>query len=626
MTVHDGRPRHPGFSSAVLGFDRVPFAPTAVPRMVLAVGVPLALAAATGRASLLGLVALGSYQAELNDPGGYVPARLRTLVPLGFVMLVGYTTGTLAAPVAAHGWAAVGVSAALAAVGSSYVRTVTATLGGLTFTANGLVALAAPGGLGRLPLSLGLLAVGWLWGTALALPFPVRSRREAVRGVWRSVARLLDSAGTARFRDRAQWAGAHLRAAGEGAEQLGAARPSAVRAEGRWLARLTDLAGLVRFSAMALREPDASGTARTVARTLSRTRSRGPDRFPDTGGSLAERLDTALRTARAGPPPGDSTPAPPLPRTPLWRVVLPVGADGGYTLRVTTVIAAAAAAGLLLRTAEWYWAPFSAYLVLRPDPVVIRLRAVQRTLGTLVGATVFAALFALHPGPWGAAALATAAAVLVPVGQGRNYAVMVAGLTPFLLVVVSGLTTDAYALPLNRLVDVTAGCAVVLLLGVVLWPVNGAEHVARSTAAALRAAAGHLRVLTERPTGPDGPTPPGVRLADRQLRLLDDTVRRTGLLRVTHHRPRHPDPAALLPSLHRLFGHTADLGRAAPLDDPDRVAVEALADRLDSLAEAVERSRTDPSPPPAPCPSARLRPVEAVVGELYATWTGVSGS
>ncbi|MBH1937681.1 FUSC family protein [Streptomyces sp. AV19] len=629
------RLRRPGPSSAVLGLDRVAFTATSALRMAFAVGVPFALAAATGRTGSFALVLLGAYQAELSDPGGYVPARLRLLLPLGLAMLVGYTAGALAAPVAGHGWAVVGVCALLAAIGSCYVRTATAALGGLNFTANGLVALAAPDGLDRLPLSLGLLTAGWLWGTALALPCPARSRRQAVRGVWRSVARLLDSVGTGRFANRSHWTGAGLQGAREAAERLRTARPGVVRAEGGWLARLTDLAGMVRFSAMDLHErragvpPGASGTARTVAGTLSRTRSYGPAHPAAAGKTLEERLDTALRTALDGPP-RDTAPAPPRPRTPLWRLALPMGADAAYTFRVTALIAAATAAGLLLRSAEWYWAPFSAYLIVRPDPLAIRLRAVQRALGTLAGATLLAALFTLHPGPWGTAAIATAAAVLVPVGLGRNYAVMVAGLTPFMLVVVSGLTHDSYDLPLARLVDVSAGCAVVLLLGAVLWPVNGAERVARSTAETIRAAADHLRTLTEWPTGAAEPTPQSVRLADRRLRLLDDTVRQTGLLcPFRRHRPRHPDPTTLIPALHHLFQRTADLGHStltAPLADAERVTAESLAGHLNSLADAVERNRTDPPPPPEPGSSPQLRPVEAAVAELYGTWTAVGSS
>ena len=76
-----------------------------------------------------------------------------------------------------------------------------------------------------------------------------------------------------------------------------------------------------------------------------------------------------------------------------------------------------------------YWVPLTVAVVLKPDFGSVFVLALQRSIGTIVGAVAGAIILALVHGAWLLIPLAMLAAML-PFGRSRNYGLLSAFLTP----------------------------------------------------------------------------------------------------------------------------------------------------------------------------------------------------
>ena len=162
----------------------------------------------------------------------------------------------------------------------------------------------------------------------------------------------------------------------------------------------------------------------------------------------------------------------------LW-----VGARIGLCVGLATALA------ILLHPPEHaFWIPLTVAVVLRPEYGAVLVRAVHRFLGTVVGVVAVAALVTLTSTPaWLALAAALAlggAAFAAP----RVYGLAVVGITGSALLSVA--VGDPQGVQVwARLLDTSLGCALALVVGVLLWPRRGLPDQSRVFATGVAALA-----------------------------------------------------------------------------------------------------------------------------------------
>jgi uncharacterized membrane protein YccC len=117
-----------------------------------------------------------------------------------------------------------------------------------------------------------------------------------------------------------------------------------------------------------------------------------------------------------------------------------------------------------------YWVLLTVAVVLKPDFGSIFGRAVQRGVGTLLGVLLGSLALALLPrSTWLLAVMALAAAVL-PWARGANFGLFSVFQTPVVILLLDVASSGGASLVGARLVDTLIGCAIVLVLGYLLWP------------------------------------------------------------------------------------------------------------------------------------------------------------
>ena len=132
-----------------------------------------------------------------------------------------------------------------------------------------------------------------------------------------------------------------------------------------------------------------------------------------------------------------------------------------------------------------YWVMLTVAIVLRPDFGSVFARALQRGIGTVVGAVAGALIIAVVPGgPWLLVPCAVLAGLL-PYGQVRNWGLFSTFLTPLVVILIDLLQRAGWVLALDRLVDTLLGCAIVLLVGYAPWPSSWHAHLPAQFAAVL---------------------------------------------------------------------------------------------------------------------------------------------
>ncbi|HEX3190936.1 MAG TPA: FUSC family protein, partial [Streptosporangiaceae bacterium] len=163
-----------------------------------------------------------------------------------------------------------------------------------------------------------------------------------------------------------------------------------------------------------------------------------------------------------------------------------------FTLRLMACMGAAGVVSEVLPLQRSYWVALTVAIVFKPDYGSVFARALQRGIGTVVGAVAGAVLLALVHGAWLLIPFAVLAALL-PFGRSRNYGLLATFLTPLVVV----------------LIDTLIGCAIVLLIGFAPWPMSWYSHLPRQYARAaldvcryLEEALGPGRGCGGPPTGP----------------------------------------------------------------------------------------------------------------------------
>ncbi|MGW2253604.1 FUSC family protein [Kitasatospora sp. NPDC001660] len=196
-----------------------------------------------------------------------------------------------------------------------------------------------------------------------------------------------------------------------------------------------------------------------------------PAWHPDTPARQA--LDAALRTAAdtvAGRDVEISTAPAPPPDPWRLRAKLLSRASTGYGLRVALCIAVGQAVTANYPLSKSYWLPMTIAFVLKPDLGSVFLRAVSRSIGTVLGVALTAAVVSATTDQWILTAIAALCVALLPYATAAHYGLTTIAMTPMALILLQlgGQSSAAEFWP--RVLDTALASAIVLLFGYLLWP------------------------------------------------------------------------------------------------------------------------------------------------------------
>lgn len=466
----------------------VPWA--AVARASAGLSLPLLVGLAAGQPAYGALASMGALSGVIGDTADAYRMRIFNIAVPQLFGALGVTIGSL---VFGHGWVAVGVVTLVALV-SGMMSTIgaVASVSGLLLLLNSVVGagLPMPGEWWLAPV---LMTGGGLLVLALALlAWPFRSgipERAAVAATYRSVAALLEAAGTERYgeartavttslnqsydlvlarRTRAHGRNpdlvrlvAQLNAitpvieAAPAAHQCGVPMPPEFPAEVRRLADAVAAPGPAPVPDPVLPEPlDPSADAvdhalRHVAELLN---DADPHGVVNTDDRLGRPAALRVRARRAA------------------RNVILSSASWRYGLRLALCIGIAQALVSLVEVPRSYWVALTVTFVLKPDFGSVFSRAVLRALGTAAGLVVAAAVLSQVPRGWWDVPVMLVLAALIPALTPRGYGYQTAAITPVILLLSDVLNHQGFGLVVPRLVDSLIGCAISLVAGYLLWP------------------------------------------------------------------------------------------------------------------------------------------------------------
>jgi uncharacterized membrane protein YccC len=317
---------------------------------------------------------------------------------------------------------------------------------------------------------------------------------------------------------------------------------------------------------------------------------------------------------------------------------------GTFALRLMVCVGVAGVVSNVLPLQRSYWVVLTVAIVLKPDFGSVFARAVQRGLGTVVGAVLGAVIIVVVPyGPWLLLPFAVLAALL-PYGRSRNFGMMATFLTPLVVLLIDLLSPGGWRLAEDRLIDTLLGCAIVLLIGYAPWPMSWQAHLPAQFAATIRNVSRYLneawvtggagQPAAAQAAGRDGAPPSAVpgtaRLLERS-RLRRQARRSLSDLRAEFERTMAEPWAASrratawwpalvgLESVVTAVTATAvAISHGAPAPSP--AAVRQLTSALDKIADAVEAG-VAPSGPIGLPSDAALEPVTEAVHAVLGLMT-----
>ncbi len=582
-------------------------APAPWPEMIraaLAICVPLSVSFALGQRALGVLPAMGGILGTMADTGGPYLSRLKRVCTAAvFGGAAGLAIGSVAH---GHGWLA--VIALVAVAGVSGVLSAVSDIGSATGLQLLVYTSLGAGPVGALrPVwhtAAGFLA-GVLWALILLLPGWLRSphgrEQRAVAAVYDALAGLLRAVGSDQFTARRQALTSALNTA---YDDLLTARSTAT---GRHRQRMLLVGALNASHPMAeaavmlglagIRPPPLA--IETVSRLGDAIRNGiPPPMIPppwDDSAAMATLRDAMAGAARALSrdwSPGDHA------RSGLRERLRAVGPPGSlrhfgsarlrglagrlldefgggrlsriFTLRLMACMGVAGIVSEVLPLQRSYWVPLTVAIVLKPDYGSVFARALQRGIGTVVGAVAGAVLLVLMHGTWLLIPFAVLAALL-PYGRSRNYGLLATFLTPLVVVLIDLLSPAGWRLAEERLIDTLVGCAIVLLIGFAPWPMSWYAHLPRQFGQTVLDVRRYLEEALLGPSGSPGSEPAA---PPARSRLRRSTYRALADLRAEFQRTMSEPPS---------------ISRRATAWWPAVVGLEQVMDAITATALALSR-------------------------------------
>lgn len=491
-------------------------------RTGIAVVTPVTIGMLAGNVVPTVLCSLGAMSASLSDKGG--PYRTR-LARFATVIVSGATGFLLGGTAFGHGFVTVGVVMAAGLV-SSLMSRISAVASGAALQFLLYTVVASGISFGPIPVWMPplLYAIGAVWTAALSLATGIgRSQapqQALVADVYRRLAELLEASrvDTARPEERVrrtdearqgfttamnaaydvvltrreqsggrEGRATRLTALLNGATPIVEAALTIVR-DGRMIpaeipAAVAEIGRAIEFPAA--RSKIGSGRAtmpNPVSFVQGRVTTRRPDTIElpriDTSAPALEVLEAGIRQAKSVL--SGRTPATEEIRTEHggfrsrlaeFRDALIGGSETWWqTVRLIACLGVADAVGQALGLERSFWVVLSVAVVMKPDFGSVFARAVQRTLGTVVGVAIGAVVVAVVPvGPWTLIPIAFFAFML-PISIRRNYGMLATFVTPLIVLMLDQIHHNAQTLVEYRLIDTAIGCAIVLLVGYLPWP------------------------------------------------------------------------------------------------------------------------------------------------------------
>lgn len=593
-------------------------------RAVLAIWVPLAAGFITGHRDIGLLPAMGGLMSIMIDNGGTFRARVRRVGSAAiFGGLPGIVIGSL---IHGRGWVAVIAIVVVAGASSLMAR-----LGGIGSVTGLQLMIYSSLGLGP----VGALrpwwhtalefAAGVAWALLLLVPGWLLSPRgveqRLVADVYHRIADDLRAIGTAGTGAAHQNVTAALNAAYD-ALLTGRSASSGRSDRAMHLMAILNVSHQMVEAAGALRHeeeppsPWVTATIDQLADAITDRRVTEPPLIPPawsvSPGALALR-ESMVALARVMS--GNWTPSATRPEraSPLTRLreranALVEDLLGGwiawtFTIRLMLCTGVAAVLSEVAPLTRSYWVVLTVAIILKPDYGSVFIRALQRGIGTVIGAVLGAAILAVVPyGPWLLIPFGVLAALL-PYGKVKNFGLSAIFLTPFVVLLIDLLDDTGWRLAGDRALDTVLASAIVLLVGYAPWPVSWQAHLPGQFARTLRVVSSYMTesLVTARGDGEPGrarPTQPGARPA-RRSRLRRQAFRSLSDLRAEFQRTMSEPEAisrratawwpAVVGLEELLDAITRDylaISRGAPAPDPS--SVHKLAGALTAVADAME--------------------------------------
>ena len=572
-------------------------------RAAVAICVPLSVSLALGKGSLGVLPAMGGLLGTMADTGGPYLSRVKRVCSAA---VFGGAAG-LAIGSAVHGQGWLAVVALVVVAGVSGVLSAVGDIGSATGLQLLVYTSLGTGPVGALrPVwhtAAGFLA-GVAWALILILPGWLRSphgrEQRDVAAAYTALAELLRSVGTDQFTARRQALTGALNTA---YDELLRARSTATGLN--W--RRARLVGMLNASHLIAEAATALGVAGT--------------RPPPLIIEVVSRLGGAIRNDTQPPmipPPWDDNPAMLALRDAMAGAARALSRDwspedharsglgerfragtaealrpgrlvglagrlvdefgGGRLSRIFTIrlMACMGVAGLVsevLPLQRSYWVPLTVAIVFKPDYGSVFARALQRGIGTIVGAVAGAVLLVLVHGTWLLIPFAVLAALL-PYGRSRNYGLFATFLTPLVVVLIDLLTPAGWRLAEDRLIDTLIGCLIVLLIGFAPWPMSWYAFLPRQYAQTALDVRRYLEEALGASSGGDGS---GGDAPPARSRMRRSTYRALADLRTEFQRTMSEPPS---------------ISRRATAWWPAVVGLEQVMDAITSDAVAVSRGAT----------------------------------
>lgn len=167
-------------------------------------------------------------------------------------------------------------------------------------------------------------------------------------------------------------------------------------------------------------------------------------------------------------------------------------------LRLALCIGIAEIAGRFVSGDHAYWVPITVAIIMKPDFGSVFVRAVHRSIGTVIGVLIGMALIKLIPDRIGLVAAIAVLAALQPLAALRSYATKVVLLTPVVLLMIEiAVPAAPFHYGLQRLDDTLVGAAIVLVFGYLIWPRSQNVTLASAFAASSRAVADFLAAASD---------------------------------------------------------------------------------------------------------------------------------
>ncbi|MBB5154069.1 FUSC family protein [Saccharopolyspora phatthalungensis] len=434
----------------------------------VAVGAPQVVGLLTGRMDEAVLASVGALCASFSDLTGSYRYRLRRVGLAAILGALGFAAGAAAA---GPWWAAAVVLAV------SVPSVLSSRMGDLWSSGGAHMLTFCVVATGQKSVSLSLGAQVWwffvgefllLAMVAATWPFHgTAPARGAVAAIFEATLRMFDGESpiTARQNLTKALDNAHDVLVGDGSMARS-------RVRDRLYLVYTFATPIVEASvSLAHAGKQPPDRAREALRTLARCMRTGDVPPPYQPGAdesqLVRALDqgiaeliTAFRRAELPQPSGEQH----------ERLQLSFGrSTWAQVCRMVLCLALAEGIGLVAGLDEPYWIALTVALVLKPNSGSVFARTVLRALGSVIGVLIALALLMLVPTGWWLLPFVVALAAKLPTALSRHYGLFSAVVTALVLLQMS---QSEHFLSTVRLIDTIVGCAIVLVVGFLLRPLN----------------------------------------------------------------------------------------------------------------------------------------------------------